>query len=192
VTDWWPELRGRDAALGSVDVHQEEFAVQESTRVCRGSGSRAIGLALLTFALVLSPVSFASAAGGPDLEKDKLVRELIALTGSDQIGMQVLDAMLQQFQAAFKAVPAEYWVKLRQGFKAEELVDLVVPIYAKNFSTSELKELIGFYQTPIGKKVIKTLPTIAGESMSAGQAWGQKKAAEILEQLKRDGYKQDT
>jgi uncharacterized protein len=153
-------------------------------------GSRAIRAGLLAVTLVFSWTGHAAEdAAKPDPEEAKLVRELITITGSDRIGTQVMDALLQQFQQAFTTVPADYWATLRKSLKSEELVELIVPIYAKNFTSAELKELISFYQSPIGKKVVATLPAISQESMVAGQSWGQKKAAEILEKLKADGYK---
>jgi uncharacterized protein len=168
----------------------EEIAMRESMGASRGFalGSRVIALALMVAMLLPWTPRVSAEETAADPEKAKLVRQLITMTGSNLIGAQVTDALLQQFRQTFTTVPPEYWTELRKSIKTEELVELIVPVYSKSFTAPELEELIGFYESPIGKKVIATLPKISQESMIAGQDWGKKKATEILEKLKKDGY----
>jgi hypothetical protein len=63
--------------------------------------------------------------------------------------------------------------KFRQHADAEHLTDLIVPIYDKYYTADEIRQLIQFYQTPLGEKVITVLPKIAAESQAAGQEWGR-------------------
>ena len=70
-------------------------------------------------------------------------------------------------------------------------MDQVVPIYNKYLTHPEIKELLAFYQTPLGEKIRSVLPQITHESMLAGQQWAQKLIPEIdkrvEESLKREG-----
>lgn len=68
-----------------------------------------------------------------------------------------------------------------ENINYDELVDLYLPIYDKNFTHEEIKALIAFYNTPIGKKYIEKQPIIMEEGMKAGQAWGMKLAQKIME-----------
>lgn len=52
-------------------------------------------------------------------------------------------------------------------------MDLIVPIYDKYLSDEEIKGLIQFYQTPLGQKTLKVLPTVMSESREAGRKWGE-------------------
>jgi len=45
----------------------------------------------------------------------------------------------------------------------------LVNIYAKNFSENEIDDLIAFYKTQTGKKMIKKMPSISIESMQLSQ-----------------------
>jgi hypothetical protein len=65
-----------------------------------------------------------------------------------------------------------------------------VLIYHKHFSHDELKQMIAFYSTDLGRKTIRVMPTLLQESMRAGQQWGQLLAPEI-ERRVRDRFKQE-
>ena len=55
-----------------------------------------------------------------------------------------------------------------------ELVHMISSVYAKYLNHDELKQLIIFYSSPLGKKVAKSTPIITQESMQIGQEWGIK------------------
>lgn len=60
----------------------------------------------------------------------------------------------------------------------------------KYFTESEIKELIAFYESSVGKKMVKNQPLILQDSMEVGQKWGISIAQEIVEDLQKDGYLQ--
>ena len=51
--------------------------------------------------------------------------------------------------------------------------EVIYPIYHKYLTIEDIKALIAFYKTPVGKKTITVLPQLTQESMHAGQVWGQ-------------------
>jgi uncharacterized protein len=61
--------------------------------------------------------------------------------------------------------------------------DMLAGIYARNFSTDEIHDLIAFYQTPTGRKLIERQPTIAQQSMAAGQQFGRELVADLKQQI---------
>ena len=46
----------------------------------------------------------------------------------------------------------------------------MVKLYTKGFSEAELNELIAFYKSALGKKVLKEMPALFAESMKMTQA----------------------
>ena len=46
----------------------------------------------------------------------------------------------------------------------------IAALYAKNYSTEELKELNKFYQTPLGQKTVQLMPQLAAASAQIGQS----------------------
>lgn len=81
------------------------------------------------------------------------------------------DAMVNQLFMMAGSVPAEKKTEIRkQAF--DKLVDLMAPVYKKNISLEDLKEINKFYQTPAGKRIAEAQPKIAVESTQVGQQWG--------------------
>jgi hypothetical protein len=67
----------------------------------------------------------------------------------------------------------EVSAQLRREFEAKkaELVYEVAIIYAKHFSEQELKDLVAFYKTPLGQKMLKEEPIAVDESLKRAQDW---------------------
>jgi len=51
----------------------------------------------------------------------------------------------------------------------DDMMAEIGPLYARNYSVAELKELAVFYRTPLGQKMLALSPRLAAESMAAGQ-----------------------
>ena len=69
-----------------------------------------------------------------------------------------------------------------------DLINELVPIYDRYFTESEIKDLIKFYESPVGKKMVLNQPLILKDSMTVGQNWGMKIGQEIVEDLQKEGY----
>ena len=63
--------------------------------------------------------------------------------------------------------------------RLDELTALVATIWVEHFSEEELVELIEFYSTPLGLKLIQRQPEIAQSAMREGLKWGEKLALGI-------------
>ena len=77
--------------------------------------------------------------------------------------------------------------------RVDEITDQIVQVYARHFSADELRQLTTFYHTPVGQKVLQTLPAVSQESMTIGQNWGRTVGAEmqsqVNEELRKRGIK---
>jgi hypothetical protein len=67
----------------------------------------------------------------------------------------------------------------------------MVGLYHKYFSHEEIRGLLAFYETPLGRKAGTLAPTISQEGMREGQRWGEalgpKLAERIRARLSREG-----
>lgn len=131
----------------------------------------------------------APAHAQPDADKDAVVREIIRVTGSAQMGAQMVSAMIGQLKQAFPQVPPELWDEFTKSLDTTEAMDLMLPIYGKHFSLAELRELLAFYSTPLGQKLIREMPAVMQESTAIGGEWGRRKMEEIIRRLGEKGYK---
>ena len=48
-----------------------------------------------------------------------------------------------------------------------------MPLYDKYFSAQEVKDLIRFYESPIGQKTITVLPELMAQLQAEGRKWGE-------------------
>jgi hypothetical protein len=120
--------------------------------------------------------------------KNDDILEFLRLTGTDKLAEQVLDSMIQQYKLLFPTVSNEMWFLFKRDLKIDDLLYLCVPIYSKYYSHDEIKQLIKFYETPLGKKVIRITPELAAETMKAGQEWGVSIGSSIDKILEKKGY----
>jgi len=48
----------------------------------------------------------------------------------------------------------------------EEMLDALVPIYARTYTLDEVRQMSAFYQSPVGQKMLATTPKLMGEGMA--------------------------
>jgi len=123
-----------------------------------------------------------------DSEKIKDIKKMLELTGSGKMGIQVMQNLLTSFKKSFPDVDEKFWDDFMREIKPEDLDALIIPIYDKYYTEEEIKQLIKFYNSPIGKKSIDKMPAIMQESMEVGQNWGREVADKVIAQLKEKGY----
>jgi len=128
-------------------------------------------------------------------EKVALIKELLRLTGSEENTHKIFDSMVElqkaesertlksmieddkSMSAADKAEAKKMFVetfdrmmaKLERFFAEIKVVGLIeeasVRLYSKHFTEADLRELVAFYRSPVGKKVVETTPEFMLESM---------------------------
>ena len=116
------------------------------------------------------------------------VKELLELTGSAKLGIQMINSLMSTFKQQNPDVPAEFWDGFKKEVNTSDVINLIIPIYTKYYSDDDILQLIQFYKTPLGQKVIEKLPLITRDSYSAGAAWGKQLAEKLIEDLKTKGY----
>jgi len=73
--------------------------------------------------------------------------------------------------------------------KRAEILDLVTQIYAKHFTEQELKDIVAFYKTPAGKKMIAQEPAAIKETLDAAQVWANQLSDEVLQRFRTEMQK---
>ena len=120
------------------------------------------------------------------------VRELLAATHVTAMMQQVMQQMAQQLDAIVKQrlpclAPGEVSSVLTTPQATRQMIDLVVPIYQRNFTEQDARELLAFYRSPLGQKMLKVQPVIMRESMLAGEQFGRQQFTQRISQLKTTG-----
>jgi hypothetical protein len=151
----------------------------------------------LFIVLIVVTVVFAGSANSyADQNEDTL--KLLEVTGSLDIGAQMGTAIAQQMIAslknarpdidskAFTIIEEEIVSIINSEMKNNEgIVKELINIYSKHYSHQDIKDLLKFYQSDLGKKLISTTPSVVQESMVVGQNWGQRILPTIQENIKK-------
>lgn len=116
------------------------------------------------------------------------IKKLLELTGSGKLGVQMGQRMVGSFKNNYPNVPEAFWNDFLKEFNSDVLINMIIPIYDKYYTESDIKELTEFYQSPLGKKMITTMPQIVEESMQVGQVWGKEMGEKIFTNLKEKGF----
>lgn len=99
-------------------------------------------------------------AGEVSEEKRALILRLLTANGA-------LEGIRQAMRHLLDGLSPEMREQLEMVLSTEGLTDRFIPIYAKYFSEDELKEMVRFYSSPIGQKLLKATPIITEESLSS-------------------------
>ncbi|PBQ00669.1 hypothetical protein CCL17_16400 [Pseudomonas congelans] len=107
----------------------------------------------------------------------------LKLANADRLGAPVYAQVQQMFAQRFaetkapaskKALLETYQAKantaLDQAIGWNKLKPEMVKLYTANFTESELKDLVAFYQSPLGKKVMTKMPELAQQSAQLTQS----------------------
>jgi hypothetical protein len=83
---------------------------------------------------------------------------------------------------------AEIASKLRVelGPRRAELDADVIKIYAQSFTEQELKDLLAFYKSPLGRKVIAQEPQVLDKSMARASEWADSLAQEVVQKMRAE------
>ncbi|VVN65771.1 DUF2059 domain-containing protein [Pseudomonas fluorescens] len=107
----------------------------------------------------------------------------LTLAHADKLGTPVYMQVQQMFAQRFeqtkapeskKALLETYQAKanaaLDQAIGWNKLKPDMVKLYTSNFSETELKDLVAFYKSPLGKKVLEKMPQLTQQSAQMTQA----------------------
>lgn len=149
-------------------------------------------LALFWLLALLLAVSAKAQDLSPERRAD--IEHLLRMTGAVSIGKQMgattATQMMQLLKKARPDIPDEVLQALPEEVMGAidenmgSLMSEIVPLYARHFNEAEVKGLIAFYSTDLGKKVISGMPALMHESMQAGQRWGESLGPTIQRRIK--------
>ena len=156
-------------------------------------------LAIFVFVLLLAA---AASAQAPSLPEQPCTREdVVRLFDVMQIRQQmelVTKQMLQQMRGMGReemkdrnpAVTPQQLAKadvltdkIMKSMSISDMLDDMIPVYQKHLSKSDVDEMIKFYSTSTGQKILREMPAMTAEGMQAMQPRLHKQMDEITRQI---------
>ena len=137
-----------------------------------------------------------SGSAAAQQDKDDVIRELIALTDAEQLeaifSRQFIDRVANAVAlfrpdmdpATMRVIRQEATAVIRERIESgDALYSVLYPVYEKHFNIFELNQLVEFYQSPLGQKLVRVSPELLTESLALGREWGLSLVPEIMERV---------
>ncbi len=166
-------------------------------RYCRP----AFAVCLLATLVASAPSS--AETGDGEAAKRQQIREIMRLAGTMEITDQMLDSTIVQLAAVYEhlnpeegpALVAILQNEFRDVFdeRSREFEEVLVDIYDEHFTAQETADLLTFYRSPLGQRMLEELPAIVSKATLAGQEFGRQVAAEAYDRanilMRSRGYR---
>jgi len=149
--------------------------------------------AFVMLASIVSAMPKTAQAQSPPAGAILIAKQIIQLKGVDRLFNPLVGGVVEKVKDQFmqtdfmwakdlNAVAAQ--LKKEYASRANELVDASARIYASHFTEAELKQILAFYQTPLGRKVIQEEPKALDESIANAGNWGNNLSQEIADKMR--------
>jgi hypothetical protein len=158
----------------------------------RSSVAAALRAGALLIALSAATVVHAQTTQSANLP---LAREVVLASGATRAFEGVIPSILQQSLSVFVQQNPDLLKDLTETVKGmspdfekrvTEIIDIVASVYANRFSEAELKDILNFYRSTSGKKLVATLPGVLEESFIKTQEWSARISEQIVVRLRAD------
>jgi uncharacterized protein len=160
-----------------------------------------LALAALAAACLASAGAARAQAPAPTPVAIAAAKELVSLKGGSTMFDPLIPGVIESVKNAFVPTNPQLTPQLNEvanllrkeyDAKRAEILDGVARIYAQHFTEQELKDLVAFYKTPLGHKMITEEPLALDQSLKAAQSWATQFSDVVMErfrvEMKKKGY----
>jgi hypothetical protein len=122
-------------------------------------------------------------------------KELVDLKGAAQMFDPVITGVVEQTKGALLQTNpqlskdlTDVGNQLRTEFapRRNEIIDAAAKAYAARFSEPELKEIVAFYKTTAGKKMLQQEPLVLDDTFGFIQQWQGRISEEVMNRFRAE------
>lgn len=132
-----------------------------------------------------SQAATGASVGGASVQQ---VRELLDTIGLKRMLGQMNDIMVRQVTGVMPCIPM---TTVQQTFNSpqaqEDIINRMIPVYQRHFSSADIQGLLTFYRSPLGQKVLSQMPATMQEGMQIGRQWGMQRVQAMIAREKQQG-----
>jgi uncharacterized protein len=154
-----------------------------------------LALTLALLAALCAVAGAQTAQGSADDEKRRDIVRLLEVSKAADAGLVIMEQVTNEMRGLFTSLPDEqrerifkiYEEEMQKEFSREKMIETIAPIYEKHLSAEDVKGLISFYESPLGRRAVEVLPLITREAYEEGARRGQEAAHHITARLISEG-----
>jgi hypothetical protein len=161
--------------------------------------ARALCVGLIASAVVVLTMPAQAQAPRPPAQPSAnailLAKEIITAKGANKmyepVIVEVVDrtkGVLLQTNPMLSRDLNEIAARLKTEYapRVGEILNEVAKMYASRFTEAELKDVLAFYKSPVGRKVITQEPVILDQSAGNVNEWANKLADEVISKFRNE------
>ena len=118
---------------------------------------------------------------------DEDMKKFFKVSGTEASFKNIIPVMIENLKQnqAFSTIPEEFWTEFAKEAETsyKVLEEQIGEVYKKHFTSAEIKQLIAFYESPIGKKLVSEQPQIQTESYQLGSEWGRLLGEKVVKKI---------
>jgi hypothetical protein len=124
-----------------------------------------------------------------------IAKQIVKLKGVDSIMdpiargvVEKVKNVVMQTNFMFQKDINEITDQLHKEFdgRSGELVDAAAGLYASRFTEPELKQILEFYQSPVGQKMIVEEPKIVDDALRQADGWANNLSIDIMAKMRSE------
>ncbi len=142
----------------------------------------------------IQPADIVTVVVNPKEAKEirKLLDLLPETPGGPRQTSQIIDKIIGAYRKLMPNVPEQVWQEItpqvKKDFGPDKLAEFLTPVYAERFAPDEIRQLVAFFESPVGRKWFQRFGELQRASYNAGSALGFLLGERINETLKAKGY----
>lgn len=153
------------------------------------------------FAMIAGAVLMAGLWGAPAAAQQpsaaalSTARELVEIRGAANMFDTVLAGVIDQGAGLFlQSNPTlgkdlhdvSVIIRGEMASQRTQMVSDIARVYAQRFSEAELKDVVAFYKTPVGRKMLSEEPGVVDQTMQLMQQWANNVSEKILDRFRAE------
>jgi uncharacterized protein len=155
-------------------------------------------IALVTALVCVCIGSFSAHAQQPSAAAVALAREVIIIKGASGITDPLVRGVIESVKNSFVPTNPNLARELNDvaaslhkelDGKSSEVLEQMAQAYAARFTEQELKDLLVFYKTPLGQKILKQEPVALEDGLKRAQQWADGFADTVMARMRTEMQK---
>ena len=145
-----------------------------------------IAAAVVTMLALARPAQAQDTPAAPPPARMRAAEELLVAMDMERTFTRTMEAMIEQQKAqneVFAQNEAEFRAFFRRYMGWEELRPDFVRLYAETYTEDELRQLAAFYRTPLGRRVMETIPQLSTRSTEITQRRVMEHMPELISRI---------
>lgn len=121
--------------------------------------------------------------------KEQKIKDVITLSNGSKMASSGIQQFINFYKEKYKDLPDSFWSEFLREGDPNNITKLYVPIYDKFFTEAEIDQLIDFYKTPVGKKMVANMPAIMEGKTDVSKLFTEAEMNQLTVFYKTDAWK---